>query len=168
VKLKAVFVALALAVAAFHAAGAAAGPGKGPKGARGKVDAAATCRVPAPLLVKGTVAKLAADGFALDVAAANAAGRTFIGTQLGVVLGPRAKVTRLGRAALADAAVGDTAVVQARACKRGPAAQSLVAHHVVLVPAVAPVTSTTPADATAPAPTPGAVVTEPEAGVAVE
>ena len=86
--------------------------------------AGAACKPTVSFILKGTFAAAAADGFTMDVTAANKHGRQFKAqTGLALSVDQHTKFKRNGRAQLSDLVAGDRLVVQVRACKSAFAPQ---------------------------------------------
>ena len=85
--------------------------------------AGAACKPTVSFILKGTFAAAAADGFTMNVTAANKHGRQFKGQSLAVSVDQHTKFKRNGRAQLSDLVAGDRLVVQVRACKSAFAPQ---------------------------------------------
>ena len=93
--------------------------------AKPPAPAAGSCKPTVSFVLKGTFAGAAADGFTMNVTAANKHGRQFKGQQgLAVSVDAKTKFKRNGPAQLSDFVAGDRLVVQVRACKGAFAPQA--------------------------------------------
>jgi hypothetical protein len=109
------------------------------------------CKATVSFILKGTFGAAAADGFTMDVTAANKHGRQFKGqTGLAVSVDAKTKFRRNGPAQLADLVAGDRLRVQVRACKGAFAPQQPAADP--NAPAPAPAAATPAATPALPAP----------------
>ena len=108
------FVAAVVALTATVAASA-----KPPAPAAGQA-----CKPTVSFILKGTFGAASADGFTMDVKAANKHGRQYKGqTGVAITVDQKTRFKRNGPAQLSDLVAGDRIVVQVRACKNQPAPQ---------------------------------------------
>ncbi|MCZ7588754.1 MAG: hypothetical protein M5U27_07860 [Gaiella sp.] len=141
-KLRLLLVALCAVALGVSGAVAAPPPGKGKPDTAGKpAPTGPACRPKVTVVLKGTLTSAGVASLGVDVTRGNRWARAYVslGTAT-VAVSDTTKVRRNGKKLLADLAVGDRVLVQARACKADLLAASppgLIAVRVVAHPAKA-------------------------------